>query len=610
MTIILRLEGLDVKAGTEDIRTFFKCLHIPDGGVYIVGGSLKEAFIAFTTERDAQLAMRLTGNVLKGSKVTLHISNMEELEHKLKSLLKRKKLSPKPFKAKRPKPSPDASLVPLNSQPHNPKTANPTPTTAWPLDPNTANPSQPCNPKTADVPPTTTWTRDPNSSNLPQPLHPVISNLQLDNSLDSNTAFLLGICTVLQGLHSSHQRENNGAVPKLDFPKTDSTVDVSEVRAPEQTLNSRPGYVRLFGLPATATKEVICRFFRGLTVQEAIVNVNLGLKHGCLVKFANMQDACDALLFNQQSLGPFCVEVRGASEKMWTSALQECENALDVGESMKPKQSPLGETAYHKQRPTSALRIRSRPVKWLASKSPKNQRPDGDSTTALSPTVEHVVMVRNLPQKMTKTEIKELFGCPNIAHKNVLHLLDQEGNRTDTAFLFFNRNEDYDYAMNLSGCHVGSDAIEVSSVTKKIMTDMMARTNPRRLARDLKTDTKKKQIRKRKSDPVETREAPPCMNPDQAAQTCLFVRNMPADVQKSQLKGLFCKYKLKKNNITFLRDSNGKGIGEAVVQFKSQKLAEQAQRLHGRDFLGAKVLLTCINVKQMEDILARNGYGS
>ncbi|XP_044064585.1 RNA binding motif protein 12Ba isoform X2 [Siniperca chuatsi] len=583
MTIILRLQGLDVKAGTEDIRAFFERVHIPDGGVYIVGGSLREAFIAFTTERDAQLAMRLTGNVLKGSKVTLHISCMEELEHKLKSLLKRKKPSPVQPKVKRPKPSPDASLLPLNAWPHNPNTANPPPTTAQPLNPNTEK--------------------------VPQPVYPDISNLQLSNanSLDSNTAFLLGICTVLQGIQSSHLRDNSEAAPRFDLPKTDCKVVVSdEVSAPEQTLNSGPGYVRLFGLPATATKEVICHFFRGLTVQEAIVNIKLGLRHCCLVKFANMQDACDALLFNQQSLGPVCVEVRGATEKMWTSAVQECEKALDVGERVKPKQSPLRETANHRQKSTSALQIRWRSVNRLPSKSPKKPRPDGDSTTALSPTMEYIVMVRNLPKKMTKTEIKELFGCPNIAHKNVLHLLDKEGNRTDTAFLFFNRTADYDYAMNLSGCHVGSDAIEVSSITKKMMRDMMAKTKPRSLQHGLKTYIKKKPNKKRKSDSVETPEEAPSMNPDPAAQTCLFVRNMPADVQKSQIKKLFCKYKVKTDNITLLLDSDGKGIGEALVQFKSQKLAELAQRLHGQDFLGAKVLLTSIDVKQTEDILERN----
>ncbi|XP_033496703.2 RNA binding motif protein 12Ba isoform X1 [Epinephelus lanceolatus] len=570
MTIILRLQGLDVKAGTEDIRKFFGHLHIPDGGVYIVGGSLREAFIAFTSERDAQLAMRYSGNFLKGCVVSLHISSMAELEEKLNILLKKKKKpSPTHATVKRPQTSPDADLPHLK-----PNTANLKPPTAQPLDPRTAN------------------------------LH--IANLQPSNahSLDSNTAFLLGVCTVLQGLQSSLTSENNEALPRLDFPRADNTAEFDEVSSPEQTLDPSPGYVRLFGLPSSASKEVICHFFKGLSVQEAIVNVELGRSRGCLVKFASMQDASEALLFNQQSLGPFCVEVRGATEKMWTSAVQECETALDVG--VKPKQNPLRETANHKHRNASALQMKRKSVNKSPSVSPKKPRSDSDSTTTISPTEEHTVMVRNLPKGMTKTEIKELFGCPNIAHKNVLHLLDKEGNRTDTAFLIFNRTEDYDYALNLSGCHVGSDAIEVSSTTRMIMRDMMAKSHYRSLKPCPKTDTMKKPNRKRKLNPAVTPEEAPSVNPDPAAQTCLFVRNMPADVMKSHIKSLFFKYKVRMDSIVLLHDGDGKGIGEAVVQFKSQKLAALAQKLHGQDFLGTKVLLTRINVKQMEDILERN----
>lgn len=569
MTIILQLQGLDVKAGTEDIRTFFKSLHIPDGGVYIVGGSLREAFIAFTTESDAQLAMRYSGKILKGSKITLKISSMEELERRLKSLLKTKKPSPTQLIVNRPRSSPDANLQPLNTG------------TLTPV----------------NVSPTTPSARDPRTANPSQHLQPNTSNLQPSNAIDSGTAFLLGICTVLQGLQSSHQRENNESVPKVDFPKIYNTVVSNEVRTLEQTQSSKPGYVRLFGLPASVTKEAICHFFRGLKVQESIVNVKLGHGHGCLVKFASEQEACDALLFNQQSLGPNCVEVRGATERMWTGALQECENTLDAGESRKPKKSPLRETANHKQKST-ALQIKRRSVNPLPPKSPKKLKPDGD-TTALSPNMEYTIMVSNLPKTMTKTEIKELIGCPNMARKNVMHLLDKEGNRTDTAFAIFNRIEDYDYALNLTGYHVGTNAIEVSSISKMMMRDMMAKTHPR----NLEPDTKKPN-RQRKSLPVATPEEAPSVNADPAAQTCLFVRNMPADVKKSQIKSLFCKYRL--NNIILLLDSSGKGIGEAVLQFKSQKLAALAQRLHGQDFLGSKLLLTHINVKQMEDILARN----
>uniref|UniRef100_A0AAQ4RDK4 RNA binding motif protein 12Ba n=1 Tax=Gasterosteus aculeatus aculeatus TaxID=481459 RepID=A0AAQ4RDK4_GASAC len=426
MTIILRLEGLDAKAGTEDIRTFFAGLHIPDGGVYIVGGSLSEAFIAFTVYRDAQLAMRYTEKFLKGSKVTLHISSMAELEQRLN-------------------------------------------------------------------PPLTT---------------------------DANV----------------------------------------------------PGYVRLFGLPGATTKDDICQFFKGLTVQEAIVNVELGRSHVCLAKFANAQDACNALLFNQHSLGPICVEVRGATEKMWTSAMQECQSALEVGGAT-PKQSP---PVTRRPETTSAPELKRRAVDQLPSKSPKKPKS--------TPTMEYVVMVTNLPEIMTKTEIKELFGCPNIAHKNVQHLLDKEGNRTDIAFLIFNRTEDYEYAINLNGCHVSSNAIQVSSIGKKTMWEMVAKTRPRK-----QNNTGSK---------------------NEPNGTCLLVRNMPADVKKRHIQRLFGDYKVREENIISLRDRDGNSIGEAVVQFQSQKFAALAQKLHGQNFLGTKVLLTLINGTQVENILTRSVSGS
>ncbi|XP_056300358.1 RNA binding motif protein 12Ba [Pseudoliparis swirei] len=451
MTIILRLQGLDVKAGTEDIRTFFEGLRIPDGGVYIVGGRLKEAFIAFTTERDAQLAMRYTEKFLKGSKVILHISSMAELEQKLKSSLKRKKQSHMQPSVKRPPSTTDVNVLPLNAHPLN-----------------------------------------PNSANLPPPSNPEIKNLQLSNahSLDSNAAFLLGFCTVLQGLQSSLQSENSVALPRVDSPKADDT-DVCDEMTQKQTLVSRPGYVRLFGLPASTTKEDICQFFKGLTVQEAIVNVELGRSHACLVKFANVQDARDALLFNQQSLGPICVEVRGATEKMWT--------AFAVGgESVTPKKKPLGGTGYLTEKNTSAMQCKRRAFNnQFPSQSLKKPRHP--------PTTEYIVMVNHIPNSMTKTEIKELFGCPNIAHYNIQHLLDTEGKRTATAFLIFNRTEDYEYAMNLTGCHVGSNAIAVSSITKTMMCDMMAKTHHKSLEQCPKTGTEKnKPNGKSKSNPLDT----------------------------------------------------------------------------------------------------------
>lgn len=349
---------------------------------------------------------------------------------------------------------------------------------------------------------------------------------------------------------------------------------------PEQPANPKPGYVRLFGLPASTTKEDICRFFSGLTVQEAIVNVQLGLKQGCLVKFANMQDARDALCFNQQLLGQICVEVRGGTEKMWNSALQECETASKVMERPKPEQNPLREN--HKQK--SPLEIKRRSDNLLPSEPVKKPKIVAAYTP---PPPKHIVMVNKLPKEINKTEIKELFGCPNVSHKNVIHLLDKFGSKTDTAFIIFDRTEDYEYALNLSGCHVGSTAIQVSPITEQMMREKMSR------ARSLRTHLKMGRNPKWK----------PAENRDQTGLTCLFVRNLPAQVQKGEVGRIFYRFRLTQDSIVILHDSKGNGLGEALVQFDSEKTASFAYKMNGKEYMGAELLFARISERQMDDIL-------
>lgn len=566
MTVVLRLQGLDVKAGTEDIRSFFKKLRIPEGGVYIIGGMLGEAFIAFSTQQDAKHAMRHNGKVLKGSKVRLKISSMQEMEQKLRALLDKKKSSPTRVTVNRPQPA-LGCLQSLNAELSHLENSSPI---------------------------TTTSVHDPRSAKPLQPLHPSTSNPQTSKEIDSGTAFLLGICTVLHGLQSSKVIENDDLVLEDALPQICNTDDSNELR--KLTVSPTPGYVRLFGLPPSVTKDEICHFFGELQVEEVIVNVDLGVKRGCLVMFSNEQEACSALLYNLRLLGSSCVEVRGGTEKMWTSALQNCENedACDGRETQS-----ISEVANHKKE-SVAVQIKRHCANGTSPKSHKRLKPDVN-TTALSPNMEFNIMISNLPKTITKTDIKELLGCPNMKHRNVLHLLDKNRNRTDTAFVTFHNIKDYDYALNLTGCHLGSNVIEISAISKKRMRDMMVEYRLRSPESDLTVKD-----RKRRTSPVETPENTPSVNVDSGAQTCLFARNMPAGVKKCKIKRLFCKHKLEDDDITLLFDSKGNSIGEAVIRFNSQEHASQAQRFHGQDFLGSKLLLTAINARQMENILARD----
>jgi len=79
MSVIIRLQNLPLTASSIDIRTFFRGLSIPDGGVHIVGGAEGDAFIAFSTDEDARQAMQLTGHKLKDSTVRLLLSSRNEM---------------------------------------------------------------------------------------------------------------------------------------------------------------------------------------------------------------------------------------------------------------------------------------------------------------------------------------------------------------------------------------------------------------------------------------------------------------------------------------------------------------------------------------------------
>ncbi|KAM4736520.1 RNA binding motif protein 12Ba isoform 1-T3 [Anableps anableps] len=602
MSTILRLEGLDAKAGTEDIRTFFKSLHIPDGGVVILGGHLSEAFIAFTTEGDAQAALLRTGNFLKGSLVTLYSSTMEEMDQKLEESLKNKKTL---LAVRKSHPCSTANEM---SGPHKDKNGHVRPTSSshdvymTTIKPHDVNMTK-VNPKSRPHGDSTSI-----ASSAAFPLNSDTADLLASNAqhfqlsptsnaqpLDTDTAFFLGICTVLQGLKSTQTM-----VPTFEFPKDDSATSSEAVRNPERTADLRPGYVRLFGLPASTTKEDICKFFKGLHVQEVIANVELGIGHGYLVKFADMQDASDALSFNQQLLGSIYVEVRGADEKLWDRALQE-HKAFEDRSKDKHKRSPK-EKAHYERKSVPALQIKRTSDHQVQFKPLKKTKVDAEPNASLSETSEYTVMVRNLPRNITKTDIKELFRCPNLPHKNVIHLLDETNNITGTAFLSFNCTEDFDYAINLSGCHVGSGAIEVTSITKEIMRKMIAKNHPRN-QRMAEIDPRL-QSRLRKSEPVQTK-APQRENPNKMPQTrrYIFIRNMPGTVKKSQIRSLFCNFNLSLDDIWLLYNSEGCGTGEAVVKFESEEQAKRAQKLHGEEFLGTNVLLTPINKKQMHNIL-------
>ncbi|XP_029308345.1 RNA binding motif protein 12Bb isoform X2 [Cottoperca gobio] len=88
MAVVIRLQGLRVTAGSEDIRKFFTGLKIPDGGVHIIGGEREEAFVIFASDEDARRAMIRSGGCIKASPVTLLLSSKAEMQNLLEKSTK------------------------------------------------------------------------------------------------------------------------------------------------------------------------------------------------------------------------------------------------------------------------------------------------------------------------------------------------------------------------------------------------------------------------------------------------------------------------------------------------------------------------------------------
>lgn len=80
MAVVIRLQGLKIAAGPDDVRNFFTGLRIPNGGVHIIGGELEEAFIIFASDEDARRAMTRSGGCIKGSPVNLLLSSRSEMQ--------------------------------------------------------------------------------------------------------------------------------------------------------------------------------------------------------------------------------------------------------------------------------------------------------------------------------------------------------------------------------------------------------------------------------------------------------------------------------------------------------------------------------------------------
>lgn len=471
MAVVIRLQGLRITAGSEDIRNFFTGLRIPDGGVHIVGGELEEAFMIFASDEDARRAMTRSGGCIKGSPVNLLLSSKSEMQNVLEESTRRSESKSRGmYKEDVKSPSAERGPLPFNKDPR---------------------------------------------ADIRRPDHQEMRNRPSLSSFSE----------------TRHQREG-------------SASERDEV------------YLKLTGMPFSATKDNVYSFFDGLQIDDIMFLRNpRGMPSGqSIVRFATKQDAVEGLKRDREYMGPRYIQVTRCSEEQW----------LAEGGLVKPDSRKRA--SLERARSRSPLSYKSR------SRSPSHE--------------EYCVMFENLPYVVEKRDLRVLLHPVSLKDDQIIIFAQKKDDRTRSAVVVFRSLTDYCAGLAHNKEMLMNKVVYVSPISKEKMVTLLESSV------DLRDEGKGSK---------HSAETPQSQlnNPDSQLR-CLYVRNLPFDVRKVEIMDFFHGFPLSEDRVVLLRDERGAGLGEALVIFQSEKEAMTAQSLNGQGFLGSEVMLKCITMGQMQ----------
>ncbi|XP_051788568.1 RNA-binding protein 12 [Erpetoichthys calabaricus] len=634
MAVVIRLQGLPIVAGTMDIRHFFSGLTIPDGGVHIVGGEHGEAFIVFATDEDARLGMMRTGGTIKGSKVSLLLSSKTEMQNMIEQSRRRFETgnldAPSANSGRQATPlstgsgvrsslsttvqsfnSPTTSIVTTASSAHESmsnsksqpsfsaasigsmpnfsnnfnspaRTLGSTVTSALPplnsvppMPPLPTIPSLPPMPSIPPMPvppPVTALPPVPPVAPIPPgpPVPPITHMPPLSGLPPFNPGVPPPVGPVPTGLSTSAPPVPITNPSHMFLGPLNPVVSINPQSHIKPPLSSSDElFVSLQGIPFSFTEIDVRDFFHGLQVENVrLLRDHLGRNTGrALIKFFSPQDAYEAMKRHTGTIGQRFVEVSPATERQWI--------ASSTGVVLSPSQG------LPKQQITGQLESDHIPRMRSRSDSPPCQ----DRARSRSPhQQDFCVYLKGLPYEAENKQVFEFFKKLDIVEDSIYIAYGPNGRATGEGFVEFRNEADYKTALSRHMHYMGNRFIQVHPISKKAMYE--------------KIDS----IRKRMQSTQPGDQLPETGLEKSLAKICAHISNIPYNIDKNEVHQFLEGIQFLEESLKVLVDSNGRGLGQAVVQFRSEEDALKAERLHRKKLNGRDAFVHLVTYSQMKEI--------
>ncbi|XP_063816236.1 RNA-binding protein 12 [Pseudophryne corroboree] len=629
MAVVIRLQGLPIVAGTMDIRHFFSGLTIPDGGVHIVGGEQGEAFIVFATDEDARLGMMRTGGTIKGSKVSLLLSSKTEMQNMIELSRRRfetANIDIPPANSNRPGPPPNPTIssssvmsrvslpttVPNFSSPPTStvsavtsvvdssknvatfSTANignaPPNLGAAFCSPSFSSNMPTVTPQLPTVPPPpmppmpTMQTLPPMPAIPPMPVHPPVTALPpvppvppippvppvppmtplppMSGMPPMNPP---PVGPLPAGINGSGVQMNSSMNPLFLGPVNPMPLNSQNTMKPPPPLNHDDPYVSLHGLPHPVSDGDIKEFFHGLRIDGVlIVKDPIGRPTGsALVKLLTPHDTFEALKRNRMLMGQRFVEVTPATERQWI---------VSGGHMLKHNIGHHG------------------PPHLMQQPMPRSKSPNTQPRPRSRSPHEHgfCIYLKGLPYEAENKHVIDFFKKLDIIEDSIYIAYGPNGKATGEGFLELRNEVDYKTALNRHKQYMGNRFIQVHPISKNEML--------------VKIDMIRKKLQG--FNYIDHKDSSLDMELEHAPRLWGHLSNLPYNISRKDVFQFFHLegVAVEEGSVHVLADNNGQGIGQALVQYRSEDDARKSERLNRKKLNGRDAFLRVVNNEERKEI--------